>query len=299
MDRLIFRRGRKWIGSGRTAAKPWQLLVLLWLVSALYLLAQGHLLLLALATAAFLFWGVHTWLSVRVTGTPPAIGTPVSANRWQMWRQIAVILLFAAIANQPLPLWDDLVAWLRTLGEQTLPAIWVGGPGNAVANPVQYFVLPLLALWLLGARPRELGLQWGQGAWRVCAVWLLLPVVAFGVLLALGQLTAQTLARRLIGNALQNGFFEEFLFRGALQSRLAKVLSPAWTLVTQALFFGLWHLDANLGMFGGDWLGAVAWCIVSQAMIGLLFGLLFQRTRSLIAPSVAHVITNTVGQTFG
>ncbi|MEZ4733483.1 MAG: CPBP family intramembrane glutamic endopeptidase [Caldilineaceae bacterium] len=295
----IFRRILHVLKTNHDTLPPLLWFALLWLVSALYLLRQGHLLPLALATAAFLFWGLHTWLSGRVTSTPAVTSASAGVRRWQSWLQIMVILFFAAIANQPLPLWGELVAWLRTLGEQTLPVVWVGGPGNALANPVQYFVLPLLVLLVLGAKPDELGLQWGQGTGRVCAVWLLLPVVTFGILVGMGQIPAQTLARRLLGNALQNGFFEEFLFRGALQSRLVKVLSPAWALVTQALVFGIWHLNANLAMFGGDWPSALAWCIVSQAMIGLLFGLLFQRTRSLIAPSVAHVITNTVGQTVG
>jgi membrane protease YdiL (CAAX protease family) len=69
--------------------------------------------------------------------------------------------------------------------------------------------------------------------------------------------------------------------------------------VLQALLFGFWHLDANGRMFAGDWLAALAWCIISQAMIGLLFGILFQRTQSLLAPSVAHVVSNAFGQTFG
>jgi len=127
---------------------------------------------------------------------------------------------------------------------------------------------------------------------------LLLPLLVWIVLIAMGQLPLQTLARRLIGNALQNGFFEEFLFRGALQSRLSTVIAPGWALVVQALLFGLWHVEANLRMFSGDWLGALAWCIVLQAVMGLFFGLLLQQTRSLIAPAVAHVISNAIGQTF-
>lgn len=275
-----------------------QLFAILWLASTLYLLVQSHAILLGLATAGALVWGLLTWLSVRVTETPPAAESPVTATPGRLWLQIGMILLFAALANQPLPLWGQLVDWLRAVGEQRLPVAWVGGPGNAVANPVQYFVIPFFVLLLLGAKPAELGLQWGYRSWRVCLVWLLLPLVAWIVLLAMGQLPMQTLARRLIGNALQNGFFEEFLFRGALQSRLTKVIAPGWALVLQALLFGLWHIEANLSMFAGDWLSALAWCIVVQAVLGFFFGILFQRTRSLIAPSVAHVICNAIGQTF-
>lgn len=276
-----------------------QLFAILCLVSALYLWLQGYTILLGLVAAGAVVWGILTWMSVRVTESTPPAEPIVSAGRDHLWLQIGVILLFAALANQPLPLWGYLVERLRALGEQILPVAWVGGPGNAIANPVQYFVIPFLVLLLLGAKPAELGLQWGYRTWRVCLVWLLLPLLVWIGLLAMGQLPLQTLARRLIGNALQNGFFEEFLFRGALQSRLSPVIAPGWALVVQALLFGLWHVEANLRMFSGDWWGALAWCIVSQAVIGLFFGLLFQRTRSLIAPAVAHVIINAIGQTFG
>jgi len=276
-----------------------QVLAMLWLVSALYLLLQGHTLLLGLGMAGSVVWGLLTWVSVWVTEPPPASELPVTAMREQLWLQVGVIVILAAIANQPLPLWGQLVDWLRNLGEQRLPVAWVGGPGNALANPVQYFVIPFFVLLLLGATPRELGLQWGQRSWRVCLVWLLLPLVTWALLVAMGQLPVQTLARRILGNALQNGFFEEFLFRGALQSRLRKLLDPDWALVGQALLFGLWHIKANVSMFAGDWVGALAWCVVSQAVLGLFLGILFQRTRSLLAPSVAHVICNAIGQTFG
>lgn len=280
-------------------SSPLSILGGLWLVSALYLLTQGHALRVALATAAFLFWGAHTWLSVRLTAPQPTAATPPQRPTRQLWWQIAVILLFIAIANQALPGWGVMIDALRSLGEATLPAAWVGGPGNAVANPVQYFVLPLLALLWLGAKPAELGLQWGYRSWRICGLFLLIPTVTWLVLIRVGAMPVQTVVRRLVGNALQNGFFEEFLFRGALQSRLQQCLSNHGTLVLQALLFGLWHLAANGRMFAGDWLAALAWCIVSQAMIGLLFGLLFQRTQSLLAPSVAHVVSNAFGQTFG
>ena len=124
-----------------------------------------------------------------------------------------------------------MVDGLGALGERLLPVELVGGPANAVANPVQYFVIPLILLLLLGARFRELGFAPGHAAWRVSALWAALPLAVWLVLLATGQLAPAVLLRRLLGNALQNGFFEEFLFRGALMTRLARRFSAAWTLV--------------------------------------------------------------------
>jgi hypothetical protein len=89
-------------------------------------------------------------------------------------------------------------------------------PGNVVANPLQYFVIPFLLLLLLGARPRELGFRKGNKAGRVSLLWLALPLVVWVGLLVTGNLAPQALVRRIISNTFQNGFFEEFLFRGAL-----------------------------------------------------------------------------------
>jgi len=102
-----------------------------------------------------------------------------------------------------------------------------------------------------------------------------------------------------VGNALQNGFFEEFLFRGALQTRLNKFVQPGWALAIQALAFGVWHFNANAGIAPGDPFAALAVCIVSQAVSGLAYGIVFLRTRNLVAPSVAHVVMNAVGRTLG
>lgn len=46
---------------------------------------------------------------------------------------------------------------------------------------------------------------------------------------------------------------EEFLFRGALQTRLRWLRGPGWALVIQALVFGAWHL--GLGYATTDYAG--------------------------------------------
>jgi membrane protease YdiL (CAAX protease family) len=95
---------------------------------------------------------------------------------------------------------------------------------------------------------------------------------------------------------MQNGFFEEFLFRGALQTRLRKLTTPAWALVLQALIFGLWHLGAGYSATGGsDLLTAAASTIVAQASLGLAFGIIFERTRNLFASSAFHIVINSIG----
>lgn len=267
-----------------------------------YLLALGEVAGVALLAAYAAYSGLLTWLTVRLTRPLPTQLAAPPARPRRLALQIAVVgavLLFTGLPALAPPLWVALVEQTATLGEWLLPAAWVGDGGNALANPLQYFLIPLLALLLLGSRPAELGLTHGWQVGRVCALWLALPTLIWLVLLGLGLLPLQTLARRLLSNTLQNGFFEEFLLRGALQTRLERLLTPADALILQALVFGLWHVEANTRMMDGNLLAGLAVCVASQAVSGLCLGLVFRRTGNLVAPTVVHVAMNALGQTFG
>jgi len=273
----------------------------LWLGAYAYLLFLGEWQGVGLMPANTLFMLLLAWLTARATRPMPADPEPRRLSPRRLWLQFAVlaaVILITGFAER-LPLWSGMVAWLRDAGESVLPVKWFGGPGNAVANPAQYFIIPLVLLLALGARPGELGLGRGHRVWRVILIWLVAPGLVLIVPAFLGGLTLPLLARRLIGNFFQNGFFEEFLFRGALQTRLRHVLTAPWALLVQALVFGVWHLRANTAAFGGDVIAGLAWCIVSQGVIGLAFGYVFHRTRNLAAPTVAHVMMNVMGQSFG
>ncbi len=281
---------------------------ILWVVIPIYLLANIYLIIVddignvLLRLAYTLYILLLGWLTLRVTNPQPAAEEEAPSNKSMLWVQIGilvVVILITALNSSSIPVWSAMTAWAYNLGETYLPAEWFGGPGNSVANPLQYFIIPLVILLLMGARPAELGLGKGHKVWQASLVWLALPLVIWAGLLATGNLSAQTLARRIIGNFFQNGFFEEFLFRGALQTRLRKVMSSPWALTVQAFLFGLWHLRANTNMMDGNLLAGLAFCIVSQTVSGLVFGYVFERTRNLIAPTVAHVAMNTLGQSFG
>ena len=272
------------------------------LMAYAYLLILGEWQSAALMAANTLFLALLAWLTARVTRPLPPEPETVRPTPRRAWAQLAVPLVFLLLTGLSavrIPLWTDMVDGLRRMGEATLPAEWFGGPGNAVANPVQYFVLPFILLLALGARPGELGLGRGHRVLRASLVWLVVPGLILLWPAAAGALPPQTFARRVIGNFFQNGFFEEFLFRGALQTRLRLFLSGPWALATQALIFGLWHLRSNTESFGGNVVAGLAWCVVSQGVIGLAFGYVFHRTRNLVAPTVAHVMMNVMGQSFG
>jgi membrane protease YdiL (CAAX protease family) len=192
-----------------------------------------------------------------------------------------------------IPLWTPIIRAFGKLGEQLF------SPGIssylALANPAKYFLLPLPFLLLLGARFRKLGFERGHRTPRVLALWCFVPVALLISQFAVGRLTLGRIGRRLVIHSLQNGFFEEFLFRGALQTRLRFFMSPSWAIVLQALAFGVWHIGIGFKETGRqDIIAGMASAIIIRATAGLAFGIVFQRTRNLLACSVIHVMTNSV-----
>jgi membrane protease YdiL (CAAX protease family) len=107
-----------------------------------------------------------------------------------------------------------------------------------------------------------------------------------------GNMTIGYVAMSLVGNSLRNGLFEEFLFRGALLTRLSRLYGIPWGIDLSSLLFGFWHLGAALGSAQGNVLVALAMTTVAQGMVGLGWAVAFVRTRNLLAPSVIHVLFN-------
>ena len=81
----------------------------------------------------------------------------------------------------------------------------------------------------------------------------------------------------LVALAVASGVGEEILFRG--------LLVPAVGVIVSSLLFGLVHQVRGRGRWG--WM---AWA----AAMGLLFGVVFELTGSLLGPIVAHVAINAV-----
>lgn len=82
---------------------------------------------------------------------------------------------------------------------------------------------------------------------------------------------------------------EEFLYRGVVQGRLRWSFGPVGAVVASSLLFGSIHL--------GNYTGNTA-AVVSGAVViacgGLVFGTLYERTRNLAVPIVAHAVYNTL-----
>ncbi|MBN2387893.1 MAG: CPBP family intramembrane metalloprotease [Anaerolineales bacterium] len=87
--------------------------------------------------------------------------------------------------------------------------------------------------------------------------------------------------------------FQEFFFRGWLQSRFEAVLGPRWGLLLATACFTLWHYCAP---FVGRTAVPLATPIgaLSTFGAGLLYAHAFQRSGNILAPWLAHVISGIV-----
>ncbi|MCL4835130.1 MAG: CPBP family intramembrane metalloprotease [Caldilineaceae bacterium] len=75
---------------------------------------------------------------------------------------------------------------------------------------------------------------------------------------------------------------EELLFRSLLIGGLSPLLSPLVLLFVMGVAFGLLHSPQGVWGMGG------------AALAGVIFGLLFVETGSLVAPLLAHYVANSV-----
>jgi membrane protease YdiL (CAAX protease family) len=102
---------------------------------------------------------------------------------------------------------------------------------------------------------------------------------------------------------LTNAFFEETLFRGLLQNSLKTQVSPNKAIVLSAITFGLWHSGWPLvnGSIGTDLLVQVSMMVFFTTILGLLFGIYYERFssgQSLIGAIIAHTFFNFISEDF-
>jgi uncharacterized protein len=80
---------------------------------------------------------------------------------------------------------------------------------------------------------------------------------------------------------------EEYLFRGVIQGRLRNTFTPAGAILAASLLFGSMHF--------GNWVGSLA-TIVGWALliagVGVIMGILYERTNNLVVPIIAHAAYN-------
>jgi membrane protease YdiL (CAAX protease family) len=168
----------------------------------------------------------------------------------------------------------------------------------------------------VGLRPRDMpaGLVYGAGA---CAVVLLVLAVAAVIPAANGFLhdsRAQISGGRLlyelgVSIVLFTAIPEEFAFRGVLLGSALRMWGPWRASLVTSLLFGLWHIAPTLHtMSDNHEFKAAAASVAGQVLLvlgsiavtavaGLVFCWLRLRSKSLIAPIMAHAATDGLALT--
>lgn len=80
---------------------------------------------------------------------------------------------------------------------------------------------------------------------------------------------------------------EEYLFRGVVQGRLRNAFAPGGAILVASLLFGSMHF--------GNWTGSpgtiIGWALLI-AGVGVIMGVLYERTNNLVVPIIAHAVYN-------
>jgi membrane protease YdiL (CAAX protease family) len=158
------------------------------------------------------------------------------------------------------------------------------------------------------------GLRYGAGAFGIVLLVLIVAAVVPATNGFLHDSRAQIGGGRLayelgVSIVLLTAIPEEFAFRGVLLGSALKLWSPWRASLVTSVLFGLWHIAPTLHTMSDnrEFAGAsasvagqvllVLGSIAVTSIAGLAFCWLRLRSRSLIAPVMAHIATNGLALT--
>lgn len=100
---------------------------------------------------------------------------------------------------------------------------------------------------------------------------------------------------------LTNAFLEETLFRGLLLNSFKTYVTPKLSILFSAIIFGIWHAGWPIINGGEDVLGQVASMVFFTMILGILFGIYYEKfssARSLVGPITIHTLINFISESF-
>ena len=196
-----------------------------------------------------------------------------------------------------MPLWQPLSSGLLALLTRHMPIeLNKWGVTNGIRNLLFDDVPLAVVLLLCGVRLRDMGLgRFVRGSLKTALLWLTIPIAGFAVLVLTRRASIVLVALDWLSNLLQNGFTEEFLWRGIIFGRIRVFLGSDWGLIVQALLFGAWHYGADMSFFHGKPLVVAAEMIANQALFGYAMGFLTLRTGNILIGSAFHFLGDAMG----
>jgi membrane protease YdiL (CAAX protease family) len=247
------------------------------------------------ALGAFAY-GLILWLIARacipLDGESEETTLKTTARGWRLACRVLVVLAtFAVLLFGHDWVWNSPV---NAFLQRVFARVGLGNGDSAFPNSLIYVLIPGSLVFLLGAKPAELGLTvWRRGAWSALLGALVLPAIFVGLWFSKDHGTSVLLLIYLAHNFLSNGFSEEFLMRGLTLSHLRAFVPKEWAVVVQAILFGLFHM-APLGRHGVNWFLEGAADVAMNAPVGFFLALIALRARSVLLPGLIHTSLDTI-----
>jgi len=203
------------------------------------------------------------------------------------------------------------ITFLATTGLILLFSQNSNSPGTTLSKPIDslqdflaqlisatIFIIPFVILMLKRKEPlKSAGLsKQNLKASILIAIGLLIIPVALWVwkFENVNNLGTTALTVSLFFFFLQNaviGFYEEFVFRGYLQTRLASWLGkyPGW--IIASILMAMMHISIRIAWEGFTPLGALINCLLIIP-ISLFLGYFMLRTGNIVGPAIIHTFAN-------
>lgn len=175
-------------------------------------------------------------------------------------------------------------------------------PGGAIIATGEVLGIALM-LWVLNRQQEAKALTSARGNVITTVLLFLFPIALALVMAKLSLIVVSTV----IWQFFFSGFGEEIVWRGYVQSRLNQAFGRPMRafgvqfgagLIVTSILFGLLHsfntYDPKIGLASLSW----GWALFTM-FSGLLFGILREKTGSLLAPGIAHGLPDAVGEALG
>jgi membrane protease YdiL (CAAX protease family) len=181
--------------------------------------------------------------------------------------------------------------------------------GEILKKEVLYFILPLIILKLRGYSFSSMGISLMNWRHNLKVASVVIACMAIPCFFLIGDAAKLILGGEIsflqalpaflvyfVHNIARSGLPEEFFYRVFMQTRISLILrSRLGGILITSLIFGLIHIPDIMRWNSGMTLPS-AFCsaFFMQAFIGIIFGVLWDRTRNLIPGVLVHSGTNAL-----